>query len=133
MAKYALHFGKTYGCSVYIPALITSSQWNDPKIEWILLGFLPLMTKAGHFVINGIPRIVLHQMVRNPGVYTLSKDSRTRVPTIRIVPEQGSWINITIDKKNRIWVTTRILRRKISVLIFLQALGISLMKLSDTN
>lgn len=125
-AKYALHFGKTYGCSVYIPALITSSQWNDPKIEWILLGFLPLMTKAGHFVINGIPRIVLHQMIRNPGVYTLSKDSRTRVPTIRIVPQQGSWLNITIDKKNRIWITTRILRRKISVLIFLQALGISL-------
>ena len=84
------------------------------------------MTKAGHFVINGIPRIVLHQMIRNPGVYTLSKDSRTRVPTIRIVPEQGSWLNITIDKKNRIWITTSILRRKISVLIFLQALGISL-------
>lgn len=125
-AKYALHFGKTYGCSVYIPALITSSQWEKPKIEWILLGFLPLMTKGGHFIINGIPRIVLHQMIRNPGVYTLAKDSRTRVPTIRIVPEQGSWLNITIDKKNRIWITTRILRRKISVLIFLQALGISL-------
>jgi len=125
-SKYALHFGKTYGCSVYIPIFITSTQWENPKIEWILLGFLPLMNKAGHFIINGIPRIVLHQMVRNPGVYTLSKDSRTRVPTIRIVPEQGSWINITIDKKNRIWITTRILRRKISVLIFLQALGISL-------
>ena len=125
-AKQALHFGKTYGCSVYVPALITSTQWAEPKMEWVLLGFLPLMTKAGHFIINGIPRVVLYQMVRNPGVYTLPKDSRTRVPTVRIVPEQGSWINITIDKKNRIWITTRLLRRKISVLIFLQALGISL-------
>lgn len=124
--KHALHFGKTYGCSVYIPALITSTQWKKPKMEWVLLGFLPLMTKAGHFIINGIPRVVLYQMIRNAGVYTLPKDSRTRVPTVRIVPEQGSWLNITIDKKNRIWITTRILRRKISVLIFLQALGISL-------
>jgi DNA-directed RNA polymerase beta subunit len=65
-------------------------------------------------------------MIRNPGVYLLSKDSRTKLPTIRIVPEQGSWINITFDKKYRIWITTRILRRKISVLIFLQALGFSL-------
>lgn len=126
ISKYALHFGKTYGCSVYVPALITSSQWEEPKMEWVLLGFLPLMTKGGHFIINGIPRVVLYQMVRNPGVYTLPKDSRTRVPTVRIVPEQGSWVNITIDKKNRVWITTRILRRKISVLIFLQALGVSL-------
>ena len=125
-AKYALHFGKTYGCSVYIPALISSTQWPNPKIEWLLLGFLPLMTKGGHFIINGIPRVVLHQMVRNPGVYVLPNDSRTKVLTIRIVPEQGSWLNITIDKKNRIWITTRILRRKISVVIFLQALGVSL-------
>lgn len=126
ISKYALHFGKTYGCSVYVPALITSTQWEEPKMEWVLLGFLPLMTKGGHFIINGIPRVVLYQMVRNPGVYTLPKDSRTRVPTVRIVPEQGSWVNITIDKKNRVWITTRILRRKISVLIFLQALGVSL-------
>lgn len=125
-SKYALHFGKTYGCSVYVPALITSTQWQNPKMEWVLLGFLPLMTKGGHFIINGIPRVVLYQMIRNPGVYTLPKDSRTRVPTVRIVPEQGSWVNITIDKKNRVWITTRILRRKISVLIFLQALGVSL-------
>jgi len=125
-SKYALHFGKTYGCSVYVPALISSTQWDEPKMEWVLLGFLPLMTKAGHFIINGIPRVVLYQMVRNPGVYTLPKDSRTKVPTVRIVPEQGSWINITIDKKNRVWITTRLLRRKISVLIFLQALGVSL-------
>ena len=111
---------------MYIPALISSTQWTNPKIEWLLLGFLPLMTKGGHFVINGIPRVVLHQMVRNPGVYVLPNDSRTKVLTIRIVPEQGSWLNITIDKKNRIWITTRILRRKISVVIFLQALGVSL-------
>jgi DNA-directed RNA polymerase subunit beta len=130
-AKQALHFGKTYGCSVYVPALITSTQWAEPKMEWVLLGFLPLMTKAGHFIINGIPRVVLYQMVRNPGVYTLPKDSRTRVPTVRIVPEQGSWVNITIDKKNRIWITTRLLRRKISVLIFLQALGISLSEIQN--
>ena len=121
--------GKTYGCSVYVPALISNTQWKEPKIEWLVLGFLPLMSPSGHFIINGIPRIVLHQMVRNPGIYILPNDSRTRVPTIRIVPQQGSWLNITIDKKNRLWITTRLLRRKISLIIFLQALGISIEEL----
>ena len=134
--KDALNFGKTYGCCVYIPTLLTSNvsrsdakQWVEPRMEWVFLGFLPIMTKAGHFVINGIPRVVLYQMIRTPGVYKLWKDSRTGVPTVRIVPEQGSWLNITIDKKNKVWVTTRLLRRKISVLVFLQALGISFKEL----
>ncbi len=125
----AIFSGKTYGCSVYVPALISNTQWKEPKIEWLLLGFLPLMSPSGHFIINGIPRIVLHQMVRNPGIYILPNDSRTRVPTVRIVPQQGSWLNITIDKKNRLWITTRLLRRKISLIIFLQALGISIPEL----
>lgn len=124
--KQTIRLGKTYGCSIYIPVLTKCNDWVENKIEWILLGFLPLMTKEGHFLINGIPRVVLHQMVRNPGIYTIPRDSRTRVPTIRIVPEQGSWLNITLDKKNRVWVTTRILRRKVSGIIFLQALGISI-------
>jgi DNA-directed RNA polymerase subunit beta len=130
-SKKAIHLGKTYGCSIYIPVLVKFSGWKKNRLEWILLGFLPIITKQGHFVINGIPRVVLHQMIRNPGVYILPKDSRTRLPTIRIVPEQGSWVNITLDKKNRLWITTRILRRKISVLIFLQALGISLSELYE--
>jgi DNA-directed RNA polymerase subunit beta len=130
-SQKAIHLGKTYGSSIYIPVLIKFSGWKKNRLEWILLGYLPLLTKQGHFVINGIPRVVLHQMIRNPGVYILSKDSRTRLPTIRIVPEQGSWVNITVDKKNRIWITTRILRRKLSVLIFLQALGVSLGDLSQ--
>jgi len=62
---------------------------------------------------------------KSRSLYTI-KRFKTRVATIRIVPEQGSWINITIDKKYRIWITTRFLRKKISVLIFLQALGFSL-------
>lgn len=124
--KKAIDLRKTYGCSIYIPILVKFSGWKKNRLEWILLGFLPLLTPQAHFIINGIPRVVLHQMIRNPGVYILAKDSRTRLPTIRIVPEQGSWVNITVDKKNKIWVTTRILRRKISVLIFLQALGFSL-------
>ena len=124
--KQAFVLGKTYGSSVYIPVGIKSNSAPTIRIEWLLVGILPLMTKNGHFVINGIPRVVLHQMVRNPGVYTISRDSRTQTATVRIVPQKGGWINLTVDKKNRVWFSTRTLRRKVSLLIFLQALGISL-------
>ena len=121
----AIRLGKTYGSSIYVPVILKSNNSETFEVEWLLLGFLPLMVKQGHFIINGIPRVVLHQITRNPGLYIIPKDSRTRVPTIRIVPDQGSWINLTLDKKNRVWFTTRILRRKISLLIILQAFGFS--------
>jgi DNA-directed RNA polymerase beta subunit len=123
--KQAFILGKTYGSSVYVPVGIKSNFSSTLRIEWLLVGILPLMTKQGHFIINGIPRVALHQMVRNPGIYTIPRDSRTQTATVRIVPERGGWINLTVDKKNRVWFSTRALRRKVSLLIFLQALGIS--------
>ena len=30
---------------------------------------LPLMTEHGTFIINGSPRVIVHQIVRCPGVY----------------------------------------------------------------
>lgn len=123
--KQSFILGKTYASSVYIPIGLKISSSQTFRVEWLLIGSLPLMTKHGHFVINGIPRVVLHQMVRNPGIYTIPRDSRTQTATVRIVPEKGGWINLTIDKKNRLWFSTRALRRKVSLLVFLQALGIS--------
>ena len=124
--KQAFLLGKTYGSSVYIPVGIQSKVSSTFRIEWLFVGVLPLMTQQGHFIVNGISRVVLHQMIRNPGIYTIPRDSRTQTATVRIVPERGSWINITIDKKNRIWFSTGTLRRKVSLLVFLQALGLSL-------
>ena len=121
----AFVLGKTYGSAVYIPVGIKTTSSSTLQVEWLLVGILPLMTKHGHFVINGIPRVVLHQMVRNPGIYTIPRDSRTQTATVRIVPERGGWINLTVDKKNRVWFSTRALRRKVSLLVFLQALGFS--------
>ena len=123
--KQAFILGKTYGSSVYIPIGIKSNSSSELRVEWLLVGVLPLMTKHGHFIINGIPRVVLHQMVRNPGIYTIPRDSRTQTATVRIVPEKGGWINLTVDKKNRLWFSTRALRRKVSLMVFLQALGVS--------
>jgi DNA-directed RNA polymerase subunit beta len=122
----AFILGKTYGSSVFVPVAIKSKKYSIFRVEWLLVGILPLMTKQGHFIINGIPRVVLHQMVRNPGIYIIPRDSRTQTATVRIVPEKGGWINLTVDKKNRLWFSTRTLRRKVSLLVFLQGLGIPL-------
>lgn len=107
------------------PISKTSVPSEPFRIEWLQVGLLPLMTQHGHFLINGIPRVVLHQIIRNPGIYTIPRDSKTQTETIRIIPEKGGWINLTTDKKYRLWFHTRLLRRKVSLLVVLQALGFS--------
>nr|AHK10004.1 beta subunit of RNA polymerase [Prototheca wickerhamii] len=126
-----ISLNKTYGCSIYLPVLLKSSVQVKARFEWLHLGFLPFMTKSGHFFINGIPRVALNQLIRTPGIYKLVKNTRTTkgiqtIPYIRIIPDKGSWLNINFDSKNRLWITTKVFRKKISILVFLQALGINI-------
>ena len=60
---------KSYSCKLYVPVQLTNRQSNEIKLQWVLLGNLPLMTKRGHFIINGSPRVVINQLVRSPGIY----------------------------------------------------------------
>jgi DNA-directed RNA polymerase subunit beta len=135
--KNTIKFGKTYGCSVYIPIRLESSQWTGSKTEWMLLGFLPLMTARGHFIVNGVTRVFLHQMVRKPGLHIIRPPHEGQQilgigsPHVaRIIPEQGGWITFSVtirqtknEIRTRLWVTTRLLRRKIPGIILLLALG----------
>nr|BBN51371.1 DNA directed RNA polymerase beta subunit a [Halimeda borneensis] len=114
--KQSILFGKTYCCHFYIP--IQSGTRSTPasvKIKWILLGTLPLLTRRGHFIINGTPRIVLNQIVRSTGIYfqkgheksheddyTLPED---RIFYAEIILKRGSWIQFEIDSQKRIWVS----------------------------
>ena len=126
--KQASILGKTYGSAVYIPVCVKTNTSPCVQIEWLFVGVLPLMTKHGHFLINGIPRVVLHQMLRNPGIYTL-EPTQTQAPCVKIIPQRGGWIDLLMDKKAQVWFSTRSLPRKVSILIVLQAVGFSLQEI----
>lgn len=57
---------------------------------FLLLGELPLMTKRGHFIINGSPRVILSQLVRTPGIYFMERNNEIQVDC---VPQQGPWLS----------------------------------------
>ena len=87
---------KTYCCHFYVPI-----QFNS-LIQWIFLGTLPLLTRRGHFIINGTPRVVINQIIRNPGIY-FHRDARFFYA--EIIGERGPWVRMEIDKKKKIWVS----------------------------
>ena len=107
---------KTYSCKLYArvklvckkdePSYNTSSIVYQSNSEWVLLGQLPMMTKRGHFIINGSPRVIVHQVVRSPGIYfqkLINKDDRKMSRYYGdIIPLKGVWVRLQMTKKGRI-------------------------------
>ena len=92
----------------------------------VFFGNIPYMTSRGTFIINGAERIIVSQLQRSPGVFF--NDARHPNGTVlynaRIIPMRGSWVDLTTDIFDAIYVTID-RRKKFPVSIFLRAIGFS--------
>jgi DNA-directed RNA polymerase beta subunit len=103
---------KTYACKLYVQTKIVwkSSEGilTETEPKWVLLAHLPMMTKRGHFVINGSPRVIVHQVVRAPGIYfqRFRKVKTNQSNKARfygdIIPRKGAWVRLQISKKGHV-------------------------------
>jgi DNA-directed RNA polymerase subunit beta len=125
--KQAILKRKSYACELYIPVQLTNRKSNEISFQWILIANMPLMTKNGHFILNGSPRVVMNQMIRSPGVYfqrihTLGKK---KIYCADFIAQRGAWLRLEVDtKKGEIWAKLK-KTPKIPIYIFLRSLGLS--------
>lgn len=92
----------------------------------VFLGELPLMTDKGTFIINGAERVIVSQLHRSPGVYfeeTIHPNGK-RLFSSRIIPYRGSWVELTMDINDIMYVHID-KRRKFPITVLLRALGLS--------
>ena len=103
-----------------------SKSIRDIKEQEVYMGDIPLMTKNGTFIINGIERVVVSQMHRSPGVFFDHDSGKTHSSgkylfSARVIPYRGSWLDIEFDAKDIVYA--RIDRkRKLPVTTLLMAL-----------
>ncbi|MDD5760147.1 MAG: DNA-directed RNA polymerase subunit beta, partial [Desulfobulbaceae bacterium] len=100
---------------------------RDIKEQSVYLGSLPLMTKAGVFVVNGTERVIVSQLQRSPGLFYAHDDGKNHslgklLYSARIIPVRGSWIDLEFDAKDVLYVRID-RRRKFPVTTLLKALG----------
>jgi len=74
--------------------------------EDVYLGEVPIMLGGGEFIINGAERVIVTQLHRSPGVDFSHEVHPTgkRLHSCRIIPERGSWFEITVSKKDALHV-----------------------------
>jgi len=113
----------TYARPLTITVAFINRETGEIREQSVFMGDFPWMTDRGTFVINGTERVVVTQLVRSPGAYVMEpKDREKQVFIANLMPARGSWLELEIDKKGRVYV--RIDRkRKLPVTVLLRAMG----------
>ena len=79
------------------------SKYN--RTQEVYLGEFPIMTDRGTFIINGVERVVISQLIRSPGVYfTASVFRGQKLFGSKIIPNRGSWVELETDSGGVIYV-----------------------------
>ncbi|MDP5033365.1 MAG: DNA-directed RNA polymerase subunit beta, partial [Solirubrobacteraceae bacterium] len=113
----------TYSRPLSVTVAFINRETGEIREQQVFMGDFPWMTDRGTFIINGTERVVVTQLVRSPGAYVMEpKDKEKQVFTANLMPARGSWLELEIDKKGKVFV--RIDRkRKLPVTVLLRALG----------
>ena len=113
----------TYARPLTVKVAFQNRETGEIREQSVFMGDFPWMTDWGTFIINGTERVVVTQLVRSPGAYVMEpKDREKQVFIANLMPARGSWLELEIDKKGRVYV--RIDRkRKLPVSVLLRAMG----------
>ena len=113
----------TFARPLTVKVAFQNRETGEIREQSVFMGDFPWMTEWGTFIINGTERVVVTQLVRSPGAYVMEpKDREKQVFTANLMPARGSWLELEIDKKGKVFV--RIDRkRKLPVTVLLRAMG----------
>ncbi|MFW6159224.1 MAG: DNA-directed RNA polymerase subunit beta, partial [Planctomycetota bacterium] len=91
--------GLTYGRPLTLTVRLVGPETIE---ESVYIGDLPIMMGGGEFIVNGAERVLVSQLHRSPGVdFEVSTHSTgKKLHSARIIPERGSWIELSISKKD---------------------------------
>lgn len=98
---------------------LTNLKTKRSQEQEIFFGNFPLLTERGTFVLNGVERVVISQLIRSPGVFfPLNINKGKRCFGAKLIPNRGSWlefetegndvISVKIDRKRKVPATTLI-------------------------
>lgn len=108
----------TYEAPLRVKISLKNKKTDKVQEQEIYLADFPLITPRGTFVVNGVERVVISQLIRSPGAFfSLSRSSRfKRLFGAKIIPSRGAWlefetessgvISVRIDRKRKIPATS---------------------------
>ena len=124
--RTALEKNITYEAPLKVKVSLRNKRTDQYKEQELFLSDFPLMTPRGTFIINGVERVVISQLIRSPGVFfSMSRSSRfKRFFGAKLIPSRGAWLEFETEYNGVI--SCRIDRkRKVPATALLRAFGIT--------
>jgi DNA-directed RNA polymerase subunit beta len=123
----AVRKGLTFSFPWYLTAFLKDIKSGKSVSQEIYMGEFPQMTKGGTFIINGIERAIVNQLLRSEGIYfSVENDPSTGLPlsSAKILPKNGAWLEFSTARKN--YLTVKISNyRKMAATTLLRAFGMT--------
>ena len=111
----------TFEASLKVAAELINKETGEVKTQEIFLGDYPVMTNRGTFIINGVERVVVSQLVRSPGVF-FTRDNNASFFGAKVIPNRGAWLEIETSQ-NGVMSVKIDRKRKIALTALLRAFG----------
>ena len=114
-----------YEAPLRVKTKLVNKRTGETREQEVYLGELPVMTDRGTFVINGIERVVVSQLVRSAGAFFTAEVARgRRYYGAKLIPNRGAWLEFETDANNVIWVKID-RKRKVAATSLLRSFGVS--------
>ena len=115
--KVAKDRNTTYDAPLRVQVRLVNKKTGEIKDQEIFLGDFPLMTDRGTFIVNGVERVIVSQLIRSAGVFFTAEGVRNqKLFGAKIIPNRGAWlefetdgngvVSVKIDRKRRVPVTS---------------------------
>jgi DNA-directed RNA polymerase subunit beta len=119
----AKYYGVNYSAPLRVTLKLKNLITQEERVQKIFFGEIPMMTKNCSFIINGIERVIVNQLLRSPGIYfNYIVYGEFKKFGAKILPHQGAWLEFQTEPANVL--TVRIDRRKkVYATILLKAFG----------
>ena len=97
--RIAIEKNITHEAPLKVKVSLRNKRTDQYKEQELFLSDFPLMTPRGTFIINGVERVVISQLIRSPGVFfSMSRSSRTkRFFGAKLIPSRGAWLEFETE------------------------------------
>jgi len=123
----AIKKGLTFALPWYLTAELKEVKSGKTVKQELYMGELPKMTEGGTFIVSGVERAVVNQLLRSEGVYfsqTSDQSTGALLSSARILPKNGAWLEFGTMRGR--YITVKISNyRKMSATTLLRAFGLT--------
>jgi len=114
----------SYEAPLRINIKLVNLKTKEIKEQEVFLTDFPLMTERGTFIVNGVERVAISQLIRSPGAFfTVQTIGGKNYFGAKIIPNRGAWLEFETESTGFIGLKID-RKRKISATTLLRAFGI---------